>query len=290
MTDDLRHRLRRVDPAPTDGEPPTGSRDAIAVLREIESRTAMKPRQISTEELETRVGTRGTEEIEGTSTVPGEPRRRTTRRAPAIAAAAFAVVLLVGAALFGMNVLFGGDETVTEPGVVVDASPVAVASAYWEALEAGDVDAALATVHPNLRDGDFVSPPGRGDSIVSSLAWYEVVGWEWTFGSCRADTDVVAICFATARNAWSDALGVEPVTGEFRLRLIDGVIISVELWTDSFVSQWGPQVFEVFVRWVEANHPEEAAIMFSENPIDDEILELYRVNTERFVAAQTADG
>ena len=80
-----------------------------------------------------------------------------------------------------------------------------------------------------------------------------------------------------------------PHTGK-RLRVLDGVIISVEEVDDSFVAQWGPQVFFRFRQWVDAYHPEDAAIMFSDNPISDEILELYRVNTERFVAAQTAEG
>ncbi len=55
---------------------------------------------------------------------------------------------------------------------------------------------------------------------------------------------------------------------------------------ENFLSQWSPLVFGPFSSWVGTNHPDEAQTMFgTPGDVTPEILELYRVNTERFVNA-----
>ena len=56
---------------------------------------------------------------------------------------------------------------------------------------------------------------------------------------------------------------------------------------ESFRNQWLPQVYDIFNKWVVDNHPADARIMWSESDITPEILELFEINTERFVEAQT---
>ena len=93
-------------------------------------------------------------------------------------------------------------------------------------------------------------------------------------------------CTATATNAWSDALGIEPITGTFLVRFGDDGIAAVGDQFASFGQQWRPMVFEVFAEWVEANHPDDAQVMFNfVVDVNPEILGLYEVNTERFVEA-----
>lgn len=168
-----------------------------------------------------------------------------------------------------------------------DTSPIDVAAAYWERIEAADIDAALALVEPSLRESAAVIPFGRANTLAGVFPWYEAVGWTWTFGTCEESSDETIHCTATARNDWSDALGVEPVNGTFVMRIVDGSVRGVDQHEDSFGSQWGPKVFEVFASWVEANHAADAEIMFNfAFDTNDNILELYRTNTERFVAAQ----
>lgn len=158
------------------------------------------------------------------------------------------------------------------------------ATAFWEAVEAGDLDAALAHVDPTADLATFswaVAP------LEATLDWYEAVGWKWTLNECvEGDAETVE-CTATARNAWSDALEVEPVPGIFVFRFGENGIIEIVDKADMFLNKWSPQVFEVFAGWVETNHPEDFAIMFgSSGDPSAEILDLYETNTNRFVQAQ----
>ena len=160
------------------------------------------------------------------------------------------------------------------------------ATAYWEAVEAGDLDAALAHVDPTA-DSEAVTPFGRAGTLEGQFDWYEAVGWRWTLEKCvEGDTGTVE-CTATARNAWSDALEVEPVPGTFVVRFGEGGITEVVDQANSFLNQWSPLVFEVFASWVDTNHPEDAEIMFDFSvELNPEILDLYETNTNRFVEAQ----
>jgi hypothetical protein len=113
------------------------------------------------------------------------------------------------------------------------------------------------------------------------------VGWEWSLESCAKGDAGAVECTAAASNAWSDALGVEPVTGTFVVSIGDDGILTVNEQSVSFSSQWSPMVFEVFQRWVRSNHPDDARVMFDLGvDVTPEILALYEVNTERFVDAQ----
>lgn len=94
-------------------------------------------------------------------------------------------------------------------------------------------------------------------------------------------------CTATATNAWSDALGIEPVTGTFRVRFGDNGIGAVDNLADSFIRQWSPRAFEPFAAWVRDNHPDDASVMFDlDEDVNSQIVELYATNTDRFVDAQ----
>ncbi|MEX2251597.1 MAG: hypothetical protein WD895_05945 [Acidimicrobiia bacterium] len=157
------------------------------------------------------------------------------------------------------------------------------ATAFWEAVEAGDLDAALAHVDPTAELATF----GWAGALEATFDWYEAVGWKWTLEECvEGDAETVE-CTATARNAWSDALEVEPVRGIFVLRFGENGITEIVDKADMFLNKWSAQVFEVFAGWVETNHPEDFAIMFDySGDASAEILDLYETNTNRFVQAQ----
>ncbi len=97
MTTDPRERLRRIDPAPVDAEPPSGAIEATAVIHAIERRTGMDTRDTSGKQ-ETPPSV--TQQIEP-SPSPKETERLTKetgkrRRSGAlVGAAAFAVVVIV---------------------------------------------------------------------------------------------------------------------------------------------------------------------------------------------------
>jgi len=164
---------------------------------------------------------------------------------------------------------------------------VETATAFWEALEADDRELALSLVDPAYLDSGAGDPFGRARTLEQQFDWYEAVGWQWQFENCVPNDAVSAKCTATASNAWSDALEVDPVTGTFVIRFTDDGIRYVDEQTRSFSSQWVPSVFFEFEEWVETNFPADAETMFNFGiDVNPEILAMYETNTQRFVEAQ----
>jgi hypothetical protein len=164
---------------------------------------------------------------------------------------------------------------------------LADAETFWEAVAANDSEGALAMVDPAAHESAAVALFGRAQTLEGQFDWYESVGWEWTPGECVEGDAGSVECTATASNAWSEALGVDPVTGTFVVQFGENGITEVVDKDDSFANQWLPMVFEVFADWVNANHPDDAEVIFNfEADVNSEILNLYEVNTDRFVEAQ----
>lgn len=181
-----------------------------------------------------------------------------------------------------------GDVTAASEGAesVSSSGDVEIATAFWEAVAAGDRQAALDLVDPAFVADGAGNTFGRARTLERQFDWYDAVGWQWTLDECVAqDADDVE-CVAAASNAWSDALGIEPVTAAFRVDIGDNGILTITDRASMFSRQWAPNVFGVFESWVRANHPDDV-VMFTGQEVDSEILSLYEVNTERFVAAQT---
>lgn len=176
-----------------------------------------------------------------------------------------------------------GTET---PSTVVDTmelSRLEVARAFWEAVAAGDRETASSLID---READpSANLFGRAGTLEGQFDWYEAVGLTWELEDCSEGGTQTVECAANARNRWSEALGVEPVTGTFTVWFGTEGILDIVDKRDSFVSQWGPMVFGIFAQWVDKNHPEDARVMFSDIDVNPEILGLYELNTTRFVEA-----
>ena len=208
-------------------------------------------------------------------------------RGPAWAVAVFVAILAVG----GLYLALADDidqvadtppplTTVAQGG---GSTQVEDATAFWEAVVAGDLEAARAHVDPT---GAVQSFPLEIGTLEDTFDWYEVVGWKWTLVECVVGDTGTVECTATARNAWSDALGVEPVPGTFVVRFGEKGITEIVDKGDSFLNQWSTQVLEVFAGWVETNHPEDFAMIWGESDLNpSEKLDLYETNTNRFVEA-----
>jgi hypothetical protein len=169
---------------------------------------------------------------------------------------------------------------------------VADATAFWEAVVAGDRPTALSYIDPvlvgeePLLDAEPMSMPGRAYTLERQFDWWEVVGWQWTLQGCSPDDafpDDVQ-CAVTAKNDWTEATGVEPVDGTFIHQFDDDGYITIV--SDSFMDQWLARGWEPFRDWVEENHPDDLEVMLADGQVNTEILELYRINTERYVDAQ----
>jgi hypothetical protein len=190
------------------------------------------------------------------------------------AAGVAAVVIAVG---LGVVLVTRGPETAV--------APVDRATTFWEAVAAGDGDAALEQVDAAVRDSGEANIFGRGSTLELNFGWYEATGWQWALEQCvEVGNDIE--CTVTARNEWSDAIGLEPIEGVYQVQVGQTGITDFIDKDENFRSQWIPQSFEVFAGWVNTHHPEDALIMFDrDRDVDPEILELYRVNTARFVEA-----
>jgi hypothetical protein len=204
-----------------------------------------------------------------------EEGRQDRSRGPLVAVGVAAVVIAIG---LGIVLATRGRETAV--------APVDRAVAFWEAVEADDREAALGQVDPAVRDSGEANIFGRSSTLEGNFDWYEATGWQWALDGCIEIEGGVIECTVTARNDWSDAIGLEPIVGVYAVRIgQDGITDFIDK-DENFRSQWIPQSFEVFAGWVDTHHPADAAIMFDrDRDLDPEMLELYRINTARFVEA-----
>lgn len=162
-----------------------------------------------------------------------------------------------------------------------------VAHAYWEAIAASDLDAAVALIDPvtYANSQGSIQPPGRPDSLEVLLDWYEVVGWEWQVGDCTDVSDGVAECDVVASTAWSDAVGIAPLANEMQVRVGDDGITSLNF---SVAANDCCPGFDEFNRWVIEMYPDDAELMWDQSaePDAETLLHLFELNTTRFVDAQ----
>lgn len=170
---------------------------------------------------------------------------------------------------------------------------VEVATQYWDAILAEDVEALQALVTVEAIEEEAATPQGRFSTFPELFEWYDAVGWTWEIPTCdvdavRAET-VTVRCQIAARNDWSDALGLEPVAGAGTLEIAEGQRVA-SVSGLGFGAVWSSEVFTPFERWVHEHHPEDAVAMWDvDAPSAEDVAvvnELFRINTERFVQAQ----
>ncbi len=195
-------------------------------------------------------------------------------RGPLVAAAVAAVVIAIG---IGALIATRGPQV---------AAPLDRATAFWMAVSAGDRETAISYLDPAAAGSEEVSLFGRAWSLERQFDWYEATGWQWSLDQCLEIDGGGIECRVAARNDWSDAMGLEPIVGVHVMEFGDTGITAVIDKDENFRSQWIPESFEVFARWVGTHHPADAEIMFNrEVDVDQVILDLYQINTERFVEA-----
>jgi hypothetical protein len=191
-----------------------------------------------------------------------------------VAAGIAAAVIAIG---IGAFVATRGPET---------AAPVDRATAFWEAVSAGDREIAVSYLDPVAAESGQANLFGRAATLDYQFDWYEAIGWQWALDQCVEVDGGHIECTVTARNDWSDAIGLEPIESVHVVEVGESGITEIIDKDENFRSQWIPQSFEVFDRWVSTHHPADAEIMFNrERDLYPEMLELYQINTERFAEA-----
>lgn len=232
-------------------------------------------------------------------TAPRHISNRAERRRFAFIGTALACVMvaMTGCSSAGEEPSAGGtsSDDVAAPSEGVESTQstasseaqVETATAYWEALASDDREVAISLVDPAFLESGAGDPFGRARTLEQQFDWYDSVGWQWALQNCAMSDAGAVECTASASNAWSEALGLEPITGTFVASYSDEGIRAVKDKSSSFSSQWLPMVYFVFEEWVQTHHPEDAQVMFNFGvDVNPEILAMYQLNTERFVEAQ----
>jgi hypothetical protein len=277
MTADLRQRLRRIDPAPVDAEPPSGAMSATAVLHEIERRTGMDIRDTTNEretppavvpELEPWMRPKTPDEL------AEEPEQRRWSGA-LVAAAAFAVLVIAGG-VASLLTSVGRDEvspatpaipattqappTAPAPFSVTEA--LAVGDAYFAAYNGGDMGSVLAlftdeaTAENNWRWAGILDREVWEPWLAMILAEGETL----TSPDCRVVGEapggaMTISCEHGTSDAVTLAIGSPLVVTRTIMEVTRDGIGDIETKYDfpNFRPTDG-----AFSRWMQANHPEVA--------------------------------
>ena len=160
-------------------------------------------------------------------------------------------------------------------------------TAFWMAVSDGDRETAIAYLDPSQVENGLANTFGRAHTIEGQFDWYEAVGFRWALDHCVETAEGAIECMVTGRNDWSEALGVAPVPGTFIMNVGESGITDISEKRESFRIQWLAQVYDIFFGWVETHHPEDAPIMWNDSDVTPEVLELFEINTARFVQAET---
>lgn len=166
------------------------------------------------------------------------------RRGLPIAAAAAALALLVG---FGTWFIIDSGEDA--------ASPIELATIYMDARANNDPDAALRVLSATAAlTNELPSVPELGE-LPGSFEYTYRLGPEWTY-SCeelpsRNSTRVG--CDYTLTNRLSRALDQGEFEGTYTFYIEDGMIVRV--LNDFPLARYGPNVFRVFLGWLDREHP-----------------------------------
>lgn len=193
--------------------------------------------------------------------------------------------LLVTATVAAIVIVIGIGGFTASRGPRVATSPLDLAKAFWVAVSDGDRETAIGLLDPEQVENGVLNLFGRAHTIEGQLDWYEAVGFRWALDQCVQTAEGVTECTVSGRNAWSEAIGLEPVPGTFAMEIGESAIRDIREQRESFRSQWLPQVHDVFNRWVETHYPADAPIMWNDSDITPEGLELFEINTARFVEA-----
>jgi hypothetical protein len=218
---------------------------------------------------------------------PGALQRQHERQARASRnrkIGAFAVAAAVGLVAIVLILVSRPEERSTiiadQPSATsaAEASAVEVARNFVEAYGSLDADAAIGYL---AEDAD-VSAVGGANGVGSSpegwplnLSWWEATGYEQTISSCEetgTSTNGTQVrCTLDYHNMGSERIGRGPFTGSYwDLTVRDGQI--VRGFQHCEITEFSPQMWEPFAKWVSKAYPEDAAVMYPDASLSDFVL------------------
>ncbi|MFP3883559.1 MAG: hypothetical protein ACLFWH_14760 [Actinomycetota bacterium] len=252
--------VRRANPVPDS-----------SVLEPIEINDLLSIEERS-QSMDTRVEVEKIEE-------PGPPRR-----GPMIALAAALIVVVIGV----LPVLTDSEGRVAN---LAGLTAMEKAQLFVDSLNEGDAETMMSLLTENAIVD--IGPAQNPEDLPAHAEWQEAVEFTFERDGCSEDEQndyqVYVVCDLTVENAWSRALGVEPIENWYvGMGFEDGDITYARLSTP--IKRFDPEVWSPFRDWVIANHRQDYLIMydrtrFLEYPyLDEKSIELWRQHTEEFVA------
>ena len=178
-------------------------------------------------------------------------------------AAAIAAIVAVG-----FLILLGpGDDApvADQPSVNETASPVEIATAFFEAFATFDAGKAASY----LTAGAFAESAGMVESLSLETRFWEVQGFKLLLDSCEARASLpsgaVVRCTYDYHALRSDELGLGPYSGSwYDLTILDGKIASVSDHTVFLENDFSSQVWEPFADWVARTYPDDVLVMYTD--------------------------
>jgi hypothetical protein len=214
-------------------------------------------------------------EMSDVQTIKPRKEARGTRWAPVLVTALVAVAAVA--------VLASRDVFDTQP-----ATPVELADAYYVAVNEHDFEAVAALFAPGT-DRSFI------EEQVNLEDWWlgAALGWRVVLQGCQevSQGDDGLVCAYTETTDLTDVLGLEPQTGQVRLLIEDGHIMSLIETTGSEGDTF--EVLSTFREWLAENHPDDVdtvispSLMVQDTPESRALWEQY---VDEFVAEMEAAG
>jgi hypothetical protein len=200
----------------------------------------------------------------------GPPPTKRGPWVPALAAAVVVALVSVGTLWF----LRGEEPTplATDADSIMSAA-IAVAERYMEAYNAYDATRARALLaadvqinSPSFRDLEDLADIDKLEAVLQAL---EVIGFRYSPFQCdlsfrpadvRTDTFLWVLCDYEMDSRPQQIVGHPPIAGSFGLGIVAGVITRID---EQFpFAEWGPNVDEPFIKWLNSNHPEGFASIY----------------------------
>ena len=278
--DEATRLLKRADPARVEDSAPFV--DAAGYLAVLRTRST-------------------TVKLIDTEPTPTRPRGR--HRWPIVAVVAAAVVaIVVGGLMLATRDDDPNEQIPAATTVAPDSATAAeeVAQGFVEAYGAFDVDRAITYLAADADITGLIDPfttqdvQGTRDELRLLISLLEAHSYQQMGESCDelsgSTTGTSVRCTFEFHSLRSDELGLDPFSGNyFNLTVRDGQIVRAS--NDGDAERFSPEVWEPFSYWMEANHPDDAAIIFSPTTaggemgvrLTEEAIPLWEQDTQEYV-------
>jgi hypothetical protein len=183
--------------------------------------------------------------------------------------AAAAVLLLIGAIVFfqGRNEAPVADETPVTTQALAEVAAVGVATGFFEAYAAYDVDQATTYL---ADDADISALGGTLQGWHLSNEFSKAVGFKALLDSCVEGNSTTAgaevRCTYDYHSFRSDEIGLGPYGDNwYDFTILDGKIVSVKGRFEFMSNGFSAQMWEPFAQWVAENHPDDVLVLYADS-------------------------